>query len=634
MVSGTKSGEPLAVRWEPVAVLLEKPRALAASAVLLVDASIVDHIATIARLPHHLVIVAMDEASEKRLGRRLDISLAGLREMAAKNHLLGTAARIASLRHRAIRQRRHLHQSNRELRALNATSIALMAEHDRSALLKKILVEGKRLTSSDGGGLLLAETDDRNVTRLRLELYDFDTLPNLSDLATARLPVDNASIIGHAALTREPLIIPDVYDLPPDAGFELNADFDKRYGYWRRSMLVVPMLDHRDHLVGVLVFVNRKTKAHARITCAEDADRYVIPYSHHEVAIARALASQAAVSIENAELYARIERILEGFVKAAVTAIDQRDPSTAGHSLRVASLATGLAAALERANSGRYRGTSFTRPQMRELRFAALLHDFGKVTVQEDVLMKAKKLPPVLWERVTGRLDLIAKTIEADHYKYRATSDVDFKTARPSIARLNAALDEDLRELTRVRAVIRGANEPTILAGNVSEELDEIARRTFDGPDGRVTPYLAPEELCFLKLPMGTLDEHERREVESHVQETYTFLNTIPWTDDLSNMVTYAYGHHEKLDGTGYPRRLAADAIPVQTRMITIADIFDALTEADRPYKPAVSTEKALDILQSEAKAGRLDSDLVRILIESGAYRTIVERDWRTLLQS
>lgn len=490
------------------------------------------------------------------------------------------------------------------------------------------------MTSSDGGGLLLAETDAENVTRLRVELYEFDTLPDLSDVATARLSVDKRSVIGHAALTKEPLVVPDVYDLPPDAGFAPDADFDKRYGYWRRSMLVVPMVDHRDRLVGVLVFINRKTNAHARITCAEDADRYVIPYSHHEVAIARALASQAAVSIENAELYGQIERILEGFVKAAVTAIDQRDPSTAGHSLRVASLTTGLAVALERADSGRYRGTTFTRPQMRELRFAALLHDFGKVTVHEDVLMKAKKLPPVLWERVTSRLDLIAKTMEADHYKYRATSDVDVKTARPSIARLDAALDEDLRELTRVRAVIGNANEPTILAEHVTEELDDIARRTFEGPDGRVTPYLAPEELCFLKLPMGTLDEHERREIESHVQETYTFLNNIPWTDDLSNMVTYAYGHHEKLNGTGYPRRLAGDAIPLQTRMITISDIFDALTEADRPYKPAVSTEKALDILQSEAKAGLLDADLVRILIESEAYRAIVEHDWRMLVQS
>ena len=186
-------------------------------------------------------------------------------------------------------------------------------------------------------------------------------------------------------------------------------------------MLVVPMLDHLDHLVGVLLFANRKTDPSARITNRKDADQYVMPYTEHEVSLARSLAGQAAVSIENARLYARIEEILESFVKASVSAIDLRDPTTAGHSVRVAALTTAIATAVERCGRGRYRDVRFTRTQMRELRFAALLHDFGKITVHEDVLVKAKKLPPVLWERVSARFDLIRRTIELEQYRRRAS---------------------------------------------------------------------------------------------------------------------------------------------------------------------------------------------------------------------
>ena len=258
----------------------------------------------------------------------------------------------------------------------------------------------------------------------------------------------------------------------------------------------------------------------------------------------------------------------------------------------------------------------FTRKQLRELRFAALLHDFGKVAVREDVLIKAKKLPPLLWERIDARFDLIRRTLELEHCQ-SASSDGE--------AELTAALDE----LRRMREIVREANEPAVLEREPSTELADIATHTFRRPDGTLMPYLTNEELQYLSLSRGTLDRHERAEIESHVEETYQFLIKIPWTDDLRHVADYAHGHHEKLNGTGYPRRLAGDEIPVQTRIITLADIFDALTESDRPYKAAVSPEKALDILRAEAKEGLLDGDLVQILLESKSYRKILEEDWR-----
>lgn len=382
-------------------------------------------------------------------------------------------------------------------------------------------------------------------------------------------------------------------------------------------MLIVPMVDHHDHLVGVLVLINRKSDPRARITSKAMADRYVLSYTDREVRLARSLASQAAVSIENAQLYAQIERMLESVVKAAVTAIDQRDPTTAGHSLRVAALSTGLAEAIDRAERGPYRDTRFSSKQIREIRFAALLHDFGKVAVREEVLTKAKKLPPTLWERVDARFELIHRTIELEYRAKRAS-------------RGEAELRGMLEEIGRMRAVVREANEPTDLDRPPTQELADIAQHSFRLSDGTVMPYLTPEELHYLQLPRGTLDSGERAEIESHAEETYQFLVKIPWTDDLRNVATFASGHHEKLNGTGYPRKLTSADIPIQTRIITLADIFDALTESDRPYRAALPAEKALAILQAEANAGLLDGDLVQIMLESQSYREILDEDWRS----
>jgi response regulator RpfG family c-di-GMP phosphodiesterase len=177
--------------------------------------------------------------------------------------------------------------------------------------------------------------------------------------------------------------------------------------------------------------------------------------------------------------------------------------------------------------------------------------------------------------------------------------------------------------------VVRTANQPAVLTAQPAAELSDIATRTFRRGDGNVAPYLTENELHFLQLPLGTLDAAERAEVESHANETYRFLVNIPWTEDLRSLATFASSHHEKLDGSGYPRRLKGDEIPVQVRMMTIADIFDALTESDRPYKKAVPADKALDIIRAEATAGRLDADLVEIMIESQVYQRILDEDWR-----
>ena len=598
-------------------------------AVLIVDASMLARRDLLRRLPRRVVFVSADDETQSALERRAPISIAGVNDDVVRDRVLDAACVLSCARHAGVRLRRHIAGRKLEFRELSRIGMALMLERDNDALLRQIVDQGKRLTGSDGGGLLLAETDAQGRTYLRSALARFDNLPE-AEAAHTVLAIDDVGIVPYAARSRQPVAVADAYNPPADVPFVADTRFERLYGYYRKSILAVPMLDHIGRLVGVLAFVNRKSDPTAVVRTKEDAERFVLPYTAREVSLVRSLASQAAVSIENARLYTQIEQILESVVKASVTAIDERDPSTAGHSLRVAALTTGIAEAVERGGSGAYRDTRFTGKQMRELRFAALLHDFGKVTVHEDVLMKAKKLPPVLWERVNTRFELIRTTMERDYYRQLANlrhSDDE----RQMRARLEEELTPQLYQLEQMWAVVKEANEPAILPEESSAELAVIASRTFTRRGDRVTPYLTPEELRFLQIPRGNLDAAERAEVEAHAEQTYRFLNTIPWTDDLGNLCNFALSHHEKLDGSGYPRGLKGDEIPVQVRMITIADIFDALTERSRPYKPAVPTEKALDIIRAEAADGRLDRDLVEIMIESQAYRRILEEDWHHL---
>ncbi len=595
-------------RWRPAEELFA---GVTAPAVLLVDASLLERIGDVRSLPDNVVIVAADKSARDALGRRAEMSVAEMADKTARREALHAACLLATERSAAMRSEEEFHE-------LSRIGIGLMCERDRKALLRMIVLQGKRLTHSDGGGLALVKPDADGRQWLHPVLYQIDSIDELSEAPLPIYPVDETSVIGHVALAKQAVVAADVYDMQAYADFEWGRAFDKRYGYRRRSMLVVPMLDQLEQVVGVLIFVNRKTDPNARITSKEAADRYVIAYSDREVRLIRAFASQGAVAIENARLYARIQRTLESFVAASVSAIDLRDPTMAGHSMRVAALATALAEAVERSGAGAFRDVRFTPSQVRELRFAALLHDFGKVAVREDLLLKAKKLPPVLWERIERRFDLIHRTMELEFCRARANGGA---------ADDDAGLRARLEELERARQVVREANEPSFLHPEPPAGLLEIARCTFQQSDGTIAPYITPEELHFLQLAHGTLDAQERAEVEAHVTKTFVYLSGIPWTDDLKNLATYAYGHHEKLNGSGYPRHLTSDDIPIQVRIITIADMFDALTASDRPYKPAVTADQALDILRSQGEAGLVDSDLVKVMAESRAYQ-LVETIW------
>ncbi|MGA2975842.1 MAG: HD domain-containing phosphohydrolase [Spirochaetia bacterium] len=525
----------------------------------------------------------------------------------------------ALLLERELAQKNALLEASRtENSELLQVGIALSAERDNDKLLDYILQQVRQISQADAGTLYLLEKDSATgEQKLRFKITQNDSNP--TDYSEFVMPLSKKSISGYVAITGEILNIEDVYTIPPEKEYGHGTSVDKSTGYRGKSMLTVPMQDHKGELLGVIQLINRKRDRAQRIKSPEDTEKFVIPFAKDQEPVVLSLASQAAVSLENNLLYQEIETLFEGFVKASVQAIESRDPTTSGHSNRVAVYTVGLAKAVDIAGDGAYAGVHFTEEHLKEIRYASLLHDFGKVGVREHVLVKAKKLYPGQMDLVKLRFGYIRKAMLYGLLKERfeALRNKGIDSYLKLEEEFNRKEAEFLAEIDKFLRNIVTANEPSVLAEEPARILDEIHGKTFLEEGSPAIPFLNDDEYIKLSIKKGSLDEEERKQIESHVTHTFRFLTTIPWTKEMRNIPTIAYGHHEKLDGDGYPRGIHAVEIPVQTRMMTVSDIYDALTASDRPYKPAVPAQKALDILNAEVKEKKLDPDLVRIFIEA-----------------
>jgi HD-GYP domain-containing protein (c-di-GMP phosphodiesterase class II) len=521
---------------------------------------------------------------------------------------------------RADQLERQLGDRTKELRQVSEVGIALATVRDHPVLLTMILSKARELARADAGSLYLLDEIEGEGDVLRWKLAQNDSLD--VSFVEKVLPITRRSLAGYVAMTGETLVIDDAYNLPADAEYSINRSFDEENGYLTKSLLVLPMSNHAGDIIGVLQLINRKRLGAAMPLTARSVPDAVIPFDEETVDLMRALSGQAAVAVENNLLYESIERLFEGFVTAAVTAIEQRDPTTSGHSFRVADLTVELARVVDHIGDGQYRHINFSSDQLREIRYASLLHDFGKVGVREQVLVKEKKLYPLQLETIRARFDFVMKNVENEAAKRKI--DYLLKFGREGFDEFGARLDEEMREeLERLRkdfAFITQSNEPTVLPEGEFQYLQQLAGRDFADIRGEKRLLLDPEEVRILSIRKGNLDPGERGEIESHVTHTFNFLQKIPWTKDLVSVPTIAYAHHEKLNGRGYPRKLLAADIPIQSRMMTVSDIYDALTASDRPYKRAITTERALDILKMEVKDGLLDNSLVDVFIESKVF--------------
>jgi HD-GYP domain-containing protein (c-di-GMP phosphodiesterase class II) len=438
-----------------------------------------------------------------------------------------------------------------------------------------------------------------------------------------QVPADEKSVVGYAVTMGEPLLYEDAYNPPPGKPTG-GKGFDTQFGYRTKSMLTVPMRNYNAEVVGAVQLINAKRSFETRLTI-DNVEQEVVSFQPEDLEMIESIASQAAVAIDNKNLLESIQALFDGFVQASVTAIEQRDPTTAGHSGRVEALTTGLARAINDVSTGKYREVFLTEDQLKELRYACLLHDFGKVGVREHILIKAKKLLPGQLEVIQARFEFIEMSVQ---YKF-ATEKLEAMRAGlngKTVEEIDQRLRQELSTLNHWVDGIVVANEPSVMPEDKASMLEDLSRQTYYDMKGDVHPMLLPQEFRFLNIRKGTLDAQERMEMESHVTHSFHFLTKIPWTPVMKGIPEIAYGHHEKLDGTGYPRGLAGDQIPLQARMMTIADIYDALTAQDRPYKRAVPSSTALDILNAEAADGKLDKELLEVFIGKQIYLVTAAR--------
>jgi len=465
----------------------------------------------------------------------------------------------------------------------------LSGELDLDVLLARAMEVSTHLVEADRSSLFIYDRADDELWSKVAQGLETQVL---------RFPASKG-LAGSCARTGEVVNVPDAYN---DERF--NPEFDKKTGYRTSSVLCMPMKDARGHVLGVIQVLNRAGGA---------------PFDALDEAMLETLGSHVAVFIENAQLHEAIEALFESFVRAASTAIEERDPATSGHSRRVAKYAVNLARAAHRAKI-----TEFTRSRLRQLRYASLLHDFGKIGVRESVLAKQNKL-------TDDRVELVAERFRRRELERRVasasghgTTNKDGQDEQDSLGRQHpvhpvhpccSAGDLDL---------VRRANVPGHLSDEDVERLKGLAERGV----------LTSDEVERLTIRRGNLTDDEWKDMRSHADRSVHILSEIAWPEEYARVPEIAHRHHEKLDGSGYPGGLSGDEVDTDARILGVVDIYDALTAQDRPYKPAMPHEKARAILEEDAGAGRLDAELVRLFFEWRLHEVEYAGDTQVVLHA
>jgi HD-GYP domain-containing protein (c-di-GMP phosphodiesterase class II) len=511
---------------------------------------------------------------------------------------------------------------------------ALNIERDPDKLLRTILYLSKKITGADAGSIFLVEGEGVDK---RLRFKYSHTFSKELEYEEFTIPIDTSSLAGYVAVTGENLNFPDVYELEPGGMFHFNSTFDKEHGYRTKSMLVTPMVNHLGNIIGVIQLINSKENFDKIVDYSgneayeiilerpEDFATYVVPFKKRYEDLMEAVAGQAAIALENSQMLRQIETQFEEFVKASVSAIESRDPATSGHSFRVARMSVAMAKAINNVKEGPLQDVIFTDENLKELEFACLLHDFGKVYVDLDVIMKAKKLYPKDYDYLNLRLAYLERSLELENLQQQMALLED--RGKGDLPVLRHRNEENRQRIQTLRDKIKDLNEPSVWVENRDDAIEEILSMaaTLEAKDwqGKMIPVFTEDEIENLRIVRGSLNQAERELIQSHVVHTFNFVKNIPWPQEYRNIPDIAVKHHEMLDGSGYPNKLTAKDIQIQARIMAVADVFDALTASDRPYKKALPLDKALSILEEEVEVGRLDGNLVQLFIQEQLFEIL-----------
>lgn len=529
-----------------------------------------------------------------------------------------------------------------KLKSLIEIGVALSSEKELTKLMQLFLDKCLEVCQAEGASLYLIDKkiiyhDSKNNPLLvpqKIPVLKFLRTMNRSrgakDHATI-VEINKRSIAGYSAFAKKIINIEDCYQIGSESPYRFNTQSDIDNDYKTISLLTIPMISAHGQVRGVVQLVNKLSpQAISQFKDGVIPYKDVVPFNADDEELMKVFASQAAVAIENAQLTESIENLFESFVHASVKAIEARDPTTSGHSDRVAILTVELALSVHKTQIGIFRSVNFSEEQIRELRYAALLHDFGKIGIKEDVLLKQKKLHARELESILLRLDSLEYKDEAHQWRQfienlleamQKNPEIDNQWLHQQIHDIQHHLETTKLRVRQMKSGIIQANEPYVIKDQKSlERMLSMITSTSGHFDQKI---LTDNEFKTLSIPKGSLSREERAQIESHVSHTYDFLKQIAWTDGLEQVAHIAHCHHEKIDGSGYPRGIAGPEIPIQSRMMTIADIYDALVAFDRPYKKSLTPDSAIDILLTEANEGKLDIELLRIFIEAGIYTHI-----------
>ncbi|HKU45925.1 MAG TPA: HD domain-containing phosphohydrolase [Burkholderiales bacterium] len=493
---------------------------------------------------------------------------------------------------------------------LNAVGASLSAERDINRLLEAILTAAKTITRADGGTLYRVADDQtlrfEIVRTSSLKYYLGGTTGNPVPFYPIQLYKDgkpnNSMVAAYAALTGNTVNIADAYTAE---GFDFSGTraFDSKTGYRSRSFLTVPMKNHEGEAIGVLQLLNAQ----------DPRTGEVIAFSPSDQRLAESLASQAAVALTNRLLINQLEQLFESFINLINTAIDEKSPYTGGHCQRVPVLTMLLAEAVNETKAGPLADFHMSDKDRYELKIAGLLHDCGKVTTPVHVVDKATKLE-ALYDRIhliDTRFEVLKRDVEIAYLKH----EIDEKTRR-----------DRLRELDDARKFLHACNiGGERMKDEDIEHVKRIARYRWRDVSGHEADFLTADELKNLTIRAGTLTEDERKIINHHIVATIKMLEALPWPKHLTNVPEYAGGHHERMDGKGYPKGLKRDEMSVQARCMGIADIFEALTAKDRPYKKGKTLSESLEILGRMRENHHVDPDLFDIFVRRQVYRRYAE---------
>jgi HD-GYP domain-containing protein (c-di-GMP phosphodiesterase class II) len=503
---------------------------------------------------------------------------------------------------------------------LTKIGVALSAERDLTKLLELVIDEACNLTSADGGTLYITADDGQSLEFAIVQNKSLGIRMGGKGEKIAWPPVilmdgenrqNLANVSAYAALKGEVVNIQDVYNAE-GFNFEGTRQFDARTGYRSKSMLVVPMRNHEQEIIGVLQLLN----------AMEEGTNEVIAFSRESQMITESFASQAAVALSQNRLIHDLENLLDAFVRTIAMAVDEKSPYTGGHIRRVADITMAIADKINKDDKGPFSQVQFNEDQMKELRFAAWLHDLGKIATPEYVVDKTTKLEAIFdrMELIRVRGEIILR--DHDHALPKETSE---STGEISPARNNdddfaGQLQEDMNFLTDVNTGSRPLNREDLA------RLQAIGARMWIH-NGQPEALLSENELLNLSVQRGTLNDRERDVINNHATVTHKLLSELPFPKKLRDVPKFAGSHHEKLNGTGYPRGLKGDEIPLQARILVLADIFEALTAKDRPYKRGNTLSEAVSILSGMVKAQHIDADLFKLFMEEKIYLEYARRE-------